>query len=235
MAETVICYSGELVSRKDAKAASLTRYFTGKPCPHGHIAQRMTSGTACVECSRQRRLKNPDANYAAVKAWRAANPEKWAAQSKRYAVRHPDKVRANVDRYNVKHREKVLAANAEYQRKRRRNDPVGNRERVERFKARREDALAEIAGRPRPKTCDVCNEFYLRIVFDHCHVGGHFRGWICDRCNRVLGLVEDSAAVLEGLAKYLRKSNGASDGSEAERSFGQDLRVSGHEKISDTG
>jgi hypothetical protein len=205
MAETVICYSGELVSRIDAKAAGLTRYFTGKPCLHGHIAERMTRGTPCVECKRQGRLKNPDANYQRVKIWRTENPEKWAAQSKRYSVRHPEKRRATVNRYNLKNRDKVLAAGAEYQRRRRKNDPEGQKERVARFKARREDALTEIAGRKRPELCEICNEFNLRIVFDHCHAGGHFRGWICDRCNRVLGLVNDSSVLLEGLAKYLRK------------------------------
>lgn len=205
MAETVICYSGELVSRKDAKAAGLTRYFTGKPCPHGHVSQRMTSGTACVECLRQRRLVNPDANYATVKAWREQNPEKWAAQSKRYRIKHPDKQRVISKRYRAKHGERLRPLEAAAARERRRNDPDGQKERAARFKARREDALTEIAGRPRPKLCEICNEFHLRIVFDHCHVGGHFRGWICDRCNRVLGLVNDLPGLLEGLATYLRK------------------------------
>lgn len=27
-------------------------YFTGKPCKHGHVANRYAAGGACVECSR---------------------------------------------------------------------------------------------------------------------------------------------------------------------------------------
>ncbi len=37
--------------RAAAKAAKAKRYFTGKPCPHGHTADRFTSNGCCVECS----------------------------------------------------------------------------------------------------------------------------------------------------------------------------------------
>jgi hypothetical protein len=30
----------EIISRAEAKARGLTRYFTGKPCKYGHIAER---------------------------------------------------------------------------------------------------------------------------------------------------------------------------------------------------
>jgi hypothetical protein len=36
--------------RRDAKAAGLIRYFTGKVCPRGHIAERFVSNYACVAC-----------------------------------------------------------------------------------------------------------------------------------------------------------------------------------------
>lgn len=39
-----------LVTRKAAKAAGLLRYFTGRPCPHGHVAQRYVSTGACLQC-----------------------------------------------------------------------------------------------------------------------------------------------------------------------------------------
>jgi group I intron endonuclease len=38
-------------TRAAAKAAGATRYFTGLPCEHGHIALRKTKGT-CVECAK---------------------------------------------------------------------------------------------------------------------------------------------------------------------------------------
>lgn len=218
MAETVICYSGELVSRKNAKAAGITRYFTGKPCPHGHIAQRMTSGTACVECVRLRRLRNPDENYERVKAWRKLNPEARTEEARRYREKYPEKVREKAKRWRNLHVDTRRPIEAAQARARRKNDPEGNRRRVAKFKAQREIALAEIAGRPRPSVCDLCRENNIRIVFDHCHREGHFRGWLCDRCNRVLGLVKDSQKLLKAMAKYLERGNGEVDGGKEEQS-----------------
>lgn len=42
----------QIIGRADAKALGLKRYFTGKPCKHGHIAERFVSGP-CVECNNQ--------------------------------------------------------------------------------------------------------------------------------------------------------------------------------------
>ena len=97
----------KIISRKDAKALGLTRYFTGKPCKHGHIAERDTGAGRCVECNRAWaraedkaiRAGRPRKWYAAndgaasAAAWRKANPEKQRATDKRYRQRHPDERR----------------------------------------------------------------------------------------------------------------------------------------------
>lgn len=36
----------------EARAAGLHRYFTGQPCKHGHIAERLVSNHTCLECVR---------------------------------------------------------------------------------------------------------------------------------------------------------------------------------------
>lgn len=41
--------SPEIISRKDALAHGLRRYFTGRPCKRGHVAQRNRSGN-CLTC-----------------------------------------------------------------------------------------------------------------------------------------------------------------------------------------
>src|ERR1700730_3185112 len=43
----------KLISRAEAKSLGLTRYFTGKPCPQGHVVERHVSGFGCVECTRK--------------------------------------------------------------------------------------------------------------------------------------------------------------------------------------
>jgi hypothetical protein len=42
----------QIISRAEAKAKGLNRYFTGKPCKHGHVAERVVFNGACVECER---------------------------------------------------------------------------------------------------------------------------------------------------------------------------------------
>lgn len=39
------------MTRKEAKAQGLLRYFTGTACKHGHRAERFTSNGVCVECN----------------------------------------------------------------------------------------------------------------------------------------------------------------------------------------
>lgn len=62
-------------------------------------------------------------------------------------------------------------------------------------------------GRPRPSCCELCHEpGYGRkpaIVFDHDHATGKPRGWLCDRCNKMLGMARDDERLLRKLADYL--------------------------------
>lgn len=85
-----------------------TRYRTGKPCKHGHVAERLTSDGVCIRCKRGKskrssdpavrgaarrrqkaahRLAHPEAHRAArarrVSRWRKAHPE--LARAKRNA------------------------------------------------------------------------------------------------------------------------------------------------------
>jgi hypothetical protein len=40
----------EIISREAASLVGKRRYFTGKPCVHGHVAERFVCNTGCVEC-----------------------------------------------------------------------------------------------------------------------------------------------------------------------------------------
>lgn len=43
------------ISRGEARKRGLTRYFTGKPCVAGHVAERRVNNFSCVECIRESR------------------------------------------------------------------------------------------------------------------------------------------------------------------------------------
>jgi 5-methylcytosine-specific restriction endonuclease McrA len=62
-----------ILSRRDARAAGLKRYFTGKPCIHGHLSERMTRGKQCLACHREARAQVRAAKPELVKATKAAS------------------------------------------------------------------------------------------------------------------------------------------------------------------
>lgn len=54
----------DIISRKDAKALGLLRYFTGKACARGHVAERATSSTVCLRCSSENAQRKYSRNMA---------------------------------------------------------------------------------------------------------------------------------------------------------------------------
>jgi hypothetical protein len=209
LADLTVFYSGPLVTAREAFDQGHTRYFTGIPCIHGHVAQRMVSNGVCIECLRAR-------NYANLKNWRSKNKKAIAGQAKRYRAKHPDKISAIKKRYRELHLDEVRHREREAARIRR-TDREKEQARLERWRQRREARLALQAGRSRPSGCDLCGGHRGGIVFDHCHQSGDFRGWLCDRCNKILGLVKDSPTLLRRMARYLERSNGKANSSAEEQ------------------
>jgi hypothetical protein len=52
--------------------------------------------------------------------------------------------------------------------------------------------------------CAICLE-KTKLVVDHCHKTGVFRGLLCGRCNRGIGLLRDNTQDLKRAIKYLIK------------------------------
>lgn len=124
------------ISYSNAKASGLKRYFTGEPCPRGHIAQRYVCSRACVLCARELkkcwaaknrgRIRKYDQKLYVTNGsrrreqnseWRRLNPER-ARQSKkaeyeknklRYAIRMKNYRELNKDILRVSGRKKRVA------------------------------------------------------------------------------------------------------------------------------
>lgn len=73
------------------------------------------------------------------------------------------------------------------------------------------ERVIKLAGRPKSDQCEACGIFgkdlKKGLCFDHDHNTGKFRGWLCGRCNTVLGLSKDSPEILSALIKYLKLCN----------------------------
>lgn len=93
----------EIITRREARASSLPRYFTGEPCKYGHRSERYTKTKICIECcqSRNRETGNDGLTRAQRHYWndplrakKAAErqrrrPDLAAARTKRWAQRNP--------------------------------------------------------------------------------------------------------------------------------------------------
>jgi hypothetical protein len=147
----VVDYTGEIVTRAEAKTLGLKRYFTGRPCPQGHVSQRQTTG-GCVMCASEKTKKLSTEGY---------HKEK----KKQYRQSNPEQHRGYTNKYYLNRKERE-------------------------------------AGRARPDTCELCGTG-TKLEWDHDHETGLFRGWLCNRCNSVLGRVGDDASLLMKLAAYV--------------------------------
>lgn len=88
----------KVITRAQAKALGLSRYFTGKPCKHGHVAERYVVNLHCVDCASIRMAKyyesDRERNAEVRKAWAKNNPEKRNAVIQNWRKNNPEKERA---------------------------------------------------------------------------------------------------------------------------------------------
>lgn len=85
----------KLQTRNAALEAGEPRYYTGRPCKHGHLSERYTKNSACIDCNRvhskQNYLKDPQKAKDYHFVWRYENSERVKAANKRNYAKHRDK------------------------------------------------------------------------------------------------------------------------------------------------
>ena len=99
----------QIISRSDAKALGLKFYFTGKPCPRGHVAERRVSECDCIECKRQWHKRSPDKYREAARRYREAHREKVRDRLTKWRDANRDRWRQHYRRWNDENREKTNA------------------------------------------------------------------------------------------------------------------------------
>ena len=106
----------EAATRADAKARGLKRYFTGKPCKHGHVTFRLTSNGVCNECAASRLDAWRSENAERIKGWKrdyyAANATSVREYAKKWRTENLDRANASMAAW----RERSKAHEAEYRR-----------------------------------------------------------------------------------------------------------------------
>ena len=102
----------KVISRAEAMRSDLKRYYTGKACKSGHIAERYTKTRVCVQCDKEAGEKWRSENAAA----RAAYFEKYRQEKHPHRTRRKsDKGRACELRWRKKNREKLRLYKARWE------------------------------------------------------------------------------------------------------------------------
>jgi len=105
------------ISRSEAKAKQLTRYFTGEPCKEGHVCERFTASYRCCNCEVVYRKENVERIRETVRKsqskYRKENQEEVRRKDKEYKQKQlsekPELKKNNDRRYYERHKEKILA------------------------------------------------------------------------------------------------------------------------------
>lgn len=95
-------YHAIFITRAEAKALGLKRYFTGEPCIYGHIEERHVCDFQCLECGRIKargfRKKHSTRYRLYTKRWIRDNPDKISVIRTRamlkWRTNNPNKVQA---------------------------------------------------------------------------------------------------------------------------------------------
>jgi hypothetical protein len=89
----------KIISRTEAQAYGLKRYFTGIPCPRGHVCERRVSNYVCCNCNAEnQRGRSPEKESDRKREWRLKNRAKTNQYHREWRAR-------NREAYNQWHRE----------------------------------------------------------------------------------------------------------------------------------
>lgn len=81
----------KIISRKEAKAKGLKRYYTGKACKYGHVDERSVATHRCVQCA----LVESRSNYYANREyWRKWGEKRTTERRRRRFLNTPPELRS---------------------------------------------------------------------------------------------------------------------------------------------
>lgn len=135
-----------IITRSQAIEQGLKTYFTGKPCKHGHIAERILPSCNCLVCLREHAIKarysmtdeqkeakrargrkyaakNKEARSAYHKEYYKKNKEKIAEKSRKWFAENKDRVYANRAALRAREPDRIKEKSSEYTKKYRAKNP----------------------------------------------------------------------------------------------------------------
>lgn len=180
----------QIMLRAEAKSLGFKRYYTGKPCKHGHVALREVANGTCVTCSyehpsrktEQARARNkisqdkynkkfPEAKSKSQEKYYYSNlefiREKNRAYSARFRNSNRDLANERNKAWKKKNKEKVAAYSAEYLKKYRDTEVGRASKRVSGAKRRAINKLATPSWNDMNKVKKIYRELPDGMAVDH--------------------------------------------------------------------
>lgn len=190
----------EIISRADAKARGLKRYYTGEACAKEHIAERGTASRACMECAR---IKSRNATPA-IRAAKRKRQGVWASTPRGRAVRTAWRIEKNKD---LSYREAQKAKRRSQESTPKTREVKRNNYLVRKYGITLEERDAMLLSQN--MRCACCGQGHpgnnQKWHTDHCHTTGKVRGILCHGCNTGLGQTRESVAVLKSMIAYIER------------------------------
>jgi hypothetical protein len=161
----------KIITRKEAQALGLKRFFTGKPCKHGHVCERHVCDRICVDCKACRnreRKRNLRQNPARVKR---SPEEALLARRKRMAdpaYRQRERERGRERRADPAYRERERERRADpaYRERKREQDRKRRADPAYRERERERRADPAFRERERERNRERDRERYLKQKAD---------------------------------------------------------------------
>ena len=75
----------DIITRAEAQAQGLKHFFTGKPCKHGHLDQRLVSNRGCCSCAKEKQQLFRSENREATRERGRLDDKKRSGTSRRRA------------------------------------------------------------------------------------------------------------------------------------------------------
>ncbi|AGN51421.1 hypothetical protein VPJG_00057 [Vibrio phage jenny 12G5] len=133
----------QVVTKKEAKEQGLKRYFTGKPCKHGHVAERFVSEGKCCACAVEKSRKyyeqNKDATLGMRRKYAEQNKEKIAEKNRKRYEQNKEKIAEQMREYREKNKDKL----AEYSRKWRKKNKETLAEKKRKYREQNKEKVTE--------------------------------------------------------------------------------------------
>jgi hypothetical protein len=152
----------------------------------------------CKECvcksSREYKKNNPEKAKLSTKNWKTKNKERCYLAGKKWYGQNRSKMQELRKKYVAENRFHYALKDSAHRAKKFGYMPCN---------ATIDELESAFKGR-----CEICgvleSDLSQRLHVDHDHVSGNFRGFLCGKCNRMLGYADDNKAILEKAIDYLK-------------------------------